>query len=116
MKVRQHIEQDLVVLEPVGEVDIYTVGGLRAALAECLETGQLQIVVDLAGVTFMDSSGLGVLAGGLKKVRPAGGSLWLVGPSRMLRRMLESTGLSKVVDVYDSVDELVAARVTESVD
>ncbi|QWZ10076.1 STAS domain-containing protein [Nocardioides panacis] len=116
MVVRQHTERGLRVLAPAGEVDVYTVGGLRDALSECLAAGDLRIVVDLTDVTFMDSSGLGVLVGGLKKVNSVGGSLRLVGPSSMLRRMLKTTGLTRVFDLYDSLADLLATEPAEALD
>jgi anti-sigma B factor antagonist len=106
--VTSRIEQDRVVVAPDGEVDVYTVTHLRAALVECLDAGRVHIVVDLAAVTFMDSSGLGVLLGALKRVRADGGSMCLVGPTTTMHRVLRSTGLTKVFAVYDSLDELLA--------
>src|SRR4051812_3343235 len=68
-------EGELVILEPVGELDVYTAGDLRATLTDLVGQGHVQLVVDLDAVTFMDSSGLDVLVGALKSARARGGSL-----------------------------------------
>src|SRR5205809_2369992 len=69
---------DHTVLEVRGEVDVYTAPRLRERLIELVEAGARSVVVDLSAVEFLDSTGLGVLVGALKRLRAAGGSLALV--------------------------------------
>ena len=106
MLVKSRIEQDIVVLEPVGELDVFTVEKLRDAFRACVVDGHVDLAVDLGAVTFMDSSGLGVLVGGLKRVRARNGSLRLVRPSPILMQVLSKTGLTSLFGVYDSIDAL----------
>lgn len=79
-----------------GEIDVSTVQDLRRALAHCLDAGCKQITIDAAEVTFIDSTGLAALALTHSAVHPVG-SVTVVNPSRMLRRMLEITGLSPLL-------------------
>ncbi|HZQ56576.1 MAG TPA: STAS domain-containing protein [Acidimicrobiales bacterium] len=81
-----------------GDVDIATAPGLREQL-ERLEAPN--VVVDLSGVTFIDSTGLGVLVGALKRAKEAGGQLTLRSPSRSTRKVLDITGLSQLVAIED---------------
>ncbi len=61
-----------------GEVDLYSASALKETVYEILDSGASSIILDMTGLEFMDSSGLGVLVGTLKRVRSAGGSLWLI--------------------------------------
>ena len=70
--------------------------------------GSYNIVIDLEAVEFLDSTGLGVLVGGLKKVRAHDGSLELVCSQERLLKIFRITGLAKVFVIHDSVDPSVA--------
>jgi anti-sigma B factor antagonist len=96
------------VLAVQGEVDVYTAPQFREQLIQLVDQGHRQIVVDLEGVEFLDSTGLGVLVGGLKRVRSQDGDLSLVCTQRRILKVLEITGLTKVFDIHDSVDAAVA--------
>jgi anti-sigma B factor antagonist len=96
------------VLAVAGEVDVATVPRLREQLHSLVAQGRHHIVVDLEGVDFLDSTGLGVLVGALKRVRTNGGELALVCTQSRIRKVFEVTGLTKVFSLYDSVDEAVA--------
>ena len=95
------------VLSVTGEVDVYTAPQFREQLIELVDQGQRKIVVDLQGVEFLDSTGLGVLVGGLKRVRSHDGDLALVCTQRRILKVLEITGLTKVFTIHDSVDAAV---------
>jgi anti-sigma B factor antagonist len=93
-----------------GEIDVYTAPQLRERLIELVEGGQQHIVVDMEQVEFLDSTGLGVLVGGLKRVRAQDGSLRLVCGQERILKIFRITGLEKVFGIYPSVDEAVAAN------
>ncbi len=93
------------VLSVRGEVDVYTAPKFRERLIELVSDGKHRIIVDLEGVDFLDSTGLGVLVGALKRVRANGGELALVCTSPRIRKVFEVTGLTKVFSLYDTVDE-----------
>jgi anti-sigma B factor antagonist len=100
------------VLAVSGEVDVATVPRLREQLHGLAAQGDNSIVVDLDGVEFLDSTGLGVLVGALKRVRSSGGDLHLICTQPRIRKVFEVTGLTKVFSIYDSVDEAVAGGTT----
>ncbi len=83
-----------VVVRASGEVDIQTSPVLGDHLQQVLNDGAESVVVDLAGVTFLDSTGLSVLVAGLKRCQEAGGTLRVVAPRPHVRRIFEVTGLT----------------------
>ena len=97
------------VLTVRGEVDVYTAPKLREKLVELVAKGRYHIVVDLEAVDFLDSTGLGVLVGGLKRVRSHGGDLVLVCTHQRIIKVFEITGLTKVFKIHDSLEAAAGA-------
>jgi len=97
-----------VVLVVRGEVDIATAPKLREKLVELASQGAKQVVVDLDGVDFLDSTGLGVLIGGMKRLRGLDGDLTLVCTQPRILKVFEITGLNRAFSIYESVDAAVA--------
>lgn len=97
------------VLAVHGEVDVYTAPRLREKLVELVAQGNYQIVVDLDSVDFLDSTGLGVLVGGLKRLRTHGGDMTLVCTHQRILKVFEITGLTKVFAIHDTLDAAVEA-------
>jgi anti-sigma B factor antagonist len=93
------------ILEVEGEIDAHTAPQLKGAIAALLDQGGVDLVADLDQVTFMDSTGLGVLVGALKRVREQGGELRIVCSRRAILRILEITGLDKVIPLYSALGE-----------
>jgi len=85
-----------------GEIDVYTAPKLRDKITELVGDGHYHLVVDLEAVEFLDSTGLGVLVGGLKKVRSYDGSLRLVCTQERLLKIFRITGLAKVFVIMDA--------------
>jgi len=85
----------------MGEVDVATAPQMRDILYSLLADGHHTLTIDLAPMTFIDSTGLGVLVGVLKRAREAGGNVILKSPRRSVRKVLEISGLSKIVDIVD---------------
>ncbi|HZD64868.1 MAG TPA: STAS domain-containing protein [Acidimicrobiales bacterium] len=100
------------VCRPVGELDAYTVGQFRQALADLAATPRL--VIDLAGVPFVDSAGLGALIGGIRRVRELGGDVAVSCNRPTLVRLLRTTGFDRIVTVVGTVEEAVAALANEA--
>jgi len=72
--------------------------------------GSYQLVVNLGKVGFLDSTGLGVLVGGLRRVRAHDGSLDLVCTQQPILKIFRITGLTEVFGIYETVDQAIAAR------
>jgi anti-sigma B factor antagonist len=97
------------VVQVVGEIDVYTAPQLRERLDAEIDAGRYDLVVDLTGVSFMDSTGLGVLVGRLKQIRLNDGSMRLVCSHDRVLKVFVITGLDKVFAIYPTVGEAVAA-------
>ena len=94
---------DRTVVTVGGEIDVYTAPKLRDKITELVNAGHHDLLVDMEKVEFLDSTGLGVLVGGLKKVRAHDGSLDLVCTQERLLKIFRITGLAKVFVIHDAV-------------
>ncbi len=90
-----------------GEVDLYTAPEFKQQLLDVIGRGGSEVVVDFSDTTFIDSTTLGVLVGGVKRLRPNGGQLTLVCADRNITKIFEITGLNKVFPIYDTRAEAV---------
>lgn len=97
------------IIDLEGEVDIYTSPLLREALLDAIETGAKQIVLNLRRIDYFDSTGLGILVGGVKRLREMGGMLRLCEPQPRVTKLLRATDLDTVIDIYGSEQEALAA-------
>lgn len=93
------------VLTLVGEVDMTTAPELRQQLADLFGQGVRSVVVDLGGVTFLDSSGLGALVAAHHEFAGDSGQLKLAAATAQVQRILHITRLGSVLALYDTVDE-----------
>jgi anti-sigma B factor antagonist len=98
------------VVEVSGEIDVYTAPRLRETLVSLVDAGNYRLIVDMERVEFLDSTGLGVLVGGLKRVRAHDGGIDLVCTQGRILRIFRITGLSKVFNIYDTVEEALASH------
>ncbi len=98
---------DRTVVEVGGEIDVYTAPKLREQLVELVNDGSYHLVVDMEGVDFLDSTGLGVLVGGLKRVRAHEGSLRLVCTQERILKIFRITGLTKVFPIHSTVEDAI---------
>jgi anti-sigma B factor antagonist len=96
-------EDGIRILVVRGEVDLSTSERLKEAVYSCLEGGTGNLVVDLNGLEFMDTTGLGALVAGLKRARQGGGDMALVCNRGHLLKIFSLTGLDKVFSIYDNL-------------
>jgi anti-sigma B factor antagonist len=96
------------VVEVRGELDLSTSDELRSALDGAFDTEPPRVAVDLTGVTFMDSSSLGVLVATLERARERDGELRLVGVQGSPAKVIALTGLDSAFTIEDSIDDLPA--------
>jgi len=115
LKVHQEITPEgYAVCRPVGELESFTVSQFREALAEVASSGCL--LIDLSGVAFIDSAGLGALIGGIRHTRELGGRVAVACSRPTLVRLLKTTGFDRVVTVADSLANAAAALASEGGD
>jgi anti-sigma B factor antagonist len=88
------------VISLAGEVDLYTAPELKTQLLEVIGNGAKDVIVDFTDTTFIDSTTLGVLVGGVKRLRPNGGRLSIVCSDRNITKIFEITGLDRVFTIY----------------
>lgn len=96
---------DYTVLRPTGDLDVYTVGSLRDALGRMVDDDSPKVVVDLDQVPFMDSSGLGALMGGVRRLRESGGDLAIACTREQHLKLFTITGFGEGVSIAPTVDE-----------
>ena len=106
------VDSETHVIELGGEVDLYTAPEFKERLLQLIEGGKSRVVVDLSKATFIDSTTLGVLVGGVKRLRPTGGSLALVCSDPNIIKIFEITGLDRVFPIHSSRDEALSALAT----
>lgn len=104
------VDENTSVITLDGEVDVYTAPQLKQQIITMLDNNITNVVVDLTNVEYLDSTALGVLIGGLKRLRERDGSLNLVCPNPRIRRIFEITGLDKIFDMYQSQNEALGAE------
>ncbi len=110
LKLGHYAKDGIEVIDVQGEIDMYTAPRLRELLIDLVSQGSYQLVVNLDKVGFLDSTSLGVLVGGLKRVRAHDGSLDLVCTQQRILKIFRITGLTEVFGIYETVDQAIAAR------
>lgn len=108
LRLRHRVEGEVTVVHPGGEVDVFTAPLLREFLLELLEGGARRLVVDLSGVSFLDSTGLAVLVGIWQRVRYHEGSFALAGANARVSQVLHTTRLAQPLRLHDTVQEAIA--------
>src|SRR5262245_51012544 len=103
----EQLSDDVYVISLTGEVDLYTAPEFKEQLVDVIGKGASTVVVDLTETTFIDSTTLGVLVGGVKRLRPEGGQLVLVCSDRNITKIFEITGLDKVFPIHATLAEAV---------
>lgn len=88
-----------------GEVDVYTAPSLKARLVELIDDDCTSIILDLEKVTFIDSSGLGVLVGALRRAREKGGAVRIICTRDSVLKIFRITGLDKVFPIFSDAAE-----------
>ena len=96
-EIRREEKHALVLLS--GELDASTAGQLYEQLAELTRDGVVHVDLDLSGLEFMDSTGLSVVVAEHKRTNASGGELMILSPQSQVRRLLEITGLTGILQI-----------------
>lgn len=89
------------VVRPRGELDLATAPAFRQSLVDAIDSGAVRVVVDMSEVTFIDSTGLGVLVGAIKRARASGAELVALSAAPSIRKVFEITGIDHVLRAGD---------------
>ena len=98
-----------VIVAVTGSVDSLTSGALSDSLTEQIEGGASQLVIDMTGVDYISSAGLRSLLGAMKLARQQGGDFRLAGVREFVLKVLELSGFTGIMKLYDDVDQAVAS-------
>ena len=98
-------DNGIMVVAPTGRLDVAGAPALKEAISEVVKNGPPRIVIDMEGVSFVDSTGLGSVISALKQVRGSQGELRLAAPNQQARVVLELTTLDRVFPYYATVEE-----------
>ena len=109
LKLGHYNKAGIEVIDAVGEIDVYTAPRLRELIIDLVNKKNYHLVVNLEKVDFLDSTGLGVLVGGLKRVRAHDGSLHLVCTQERILKIFRISGLTKVFGIHATVNEAIRA-------
>ncbi|MDP9111823.1 MAG: STAS domain-containing protein [Candidatus Eremiobacteraeota bacterium] len=104
-------EGESYVVDLDGEIDVYTSPKVKDAIGDLIDKGHYNLVINLEKVRYIDSTGLGVLIGGLKRVREHGGTVNLVCTNPQIKKIFDITGLVKIFGIYDDEDAAMKALV-----
>jgi anti-sigma B factor antagonist len=108
ISVSQTTAGDVPIVAVSGEVDVYSAPALKDNITEILQSGVTTLIVDLSGVAFLDSTGLGALVEARAATSDAGGSLPLVCSQERILKLFTITGLDGVFTIYPSIGDAVA--------
>jgi anti-sigma B factor antagonist len=106
MQIATTPDSDRYVITVSGEVDLASSPVLDTAIIAAIESGSSSLVIDLTDVSFMDSSGLGVIVRGLKRCREADKDLDLVITNERVLKVFGITGLDQVIPIHDSIEDI----------
>ena len=107
LKIQQNrLDDGSPILSLNGTLDIGSVSQLRGELRRLIEENHSRVIVDVDGLDYLDSSGLGVLVGALARIREKGGDLPVIVSQPKNRRVFDITKLSYVFPLYSNLDEL----------
>lgn len=108
MKVDFRQEKNTLVAKVSGELDMLSAGPFRAKVEAALDKGEARnLVLNFSEVSFIDSSGLGVLLGRYKRLSSEGGRIAISGAAPQVKRILELSGIMRIMNTYPSEEEAI---------
>jgi len=97
----QDVPGNVIILTPIGEVDIYTSPVLKEKINSLIEHNSRRILIDLSHLEYIDSTGIGVIRSSLNQIHSCNGDIRLLSPTVLVKRMLELTNVDRIARVYD---------------
>jgi anti-sigma B factor antagonist len=106
----QAVDDQTALVTASGELDLYSAPELKERVTRWIDLGRTRIVIDMSEATFIDSTAIGVLVGGLRRVQELGGSLELVCVHKDILRVLDIVGLDQVFAIHESREDALASQ------
>ncbi|MBA5850913.1 anti-sigma F factor antagonist [Clostridium sp. cel8] len=108
MNLKFQIKEDMLIVHMIGELDHHSAEEVRNKIDDAIEKDNLnKLILDFSSVSFMDSSGIGVVIGRYKKLNLRGGKVCIVNVIDSVKRVFELSGMFKIIKLYDSIDQAV---------
>jgi anti-sigma B factor antagonist len=104
------VGSDCALIRVAGEIDVFTASQLRETVVDLIASGVAHVVADLRAVDFLDSTGLGAIVGGHKRLRTIDGSLILAASPDRILRLFRITGLDQAFSLSPSVPSAIASE------
>jgi anti-sigma B factor antagonist len=101
----RQVDIGVTVVAPTGRLDVAGAPALKDAISEVVKNGPPRVVLDMEGISFVDSTGLGSVIAALKQIRSSQGDLRLAAPNQQVRVVLELTTLDRVFPYFSTVEE-----------
>ncbi|HOJ50793.1 MAG TPA: STAS domain-containing protein [Spirochaetota bacterium] len=105
MEINQRTANDVVILDINGEIDLYNAPDIKDTIKNLIDSGKRQVIINLEKVSYIDSSGIGVLISSLSNLKKVGGALKIINVYASVKKVFELTKLTSFFEIYDSEEE-----------
>jgi anti-sigma B factor antagonist len=105
MKLDRRELEEIVIYDLDGDFDSRSAGPAKEEIRTAIMNGDKSVIINLEGVSYIDSAGLGTLVSALKTAKENEGNVWLAGLTAQVKMVVELTRLHHVFDIYENVDE-----------
>lgn len=109
MEINRRESGDIVIFDINGEIDLYNAPEIKEKIKDEMNKGKVNIIINLDKVSYIDSSGIGVLISSLSNLKKVGGALKLINVYASVRKVFELTKLTSFFDIYDNESDAIAA-------
>lgn len=109
MDITKKTKGDIVILEIVGEIDLYNAPEIKDIISKLIEERSYNVIIDLEKVSYIDSSGIGALISSLSNLKKYHGGLKIINVYASVRKVFELTKLTSFFEIYDSEEEAIAS-------
>ena len=107
MDITKKTHEDIVILEIVGEIDLYNAPEIKDIISKLIEERSYNVIIDLEKVSYIDSSGIGALISSLSNLKKYHGGLKIINVYASVRKVFELTKLTSFFEIYDSEKEAI---------
>jgi len=109
MDISSRVRGDVVILDISGEIDLYNAPEIKDAINKLIEQKKYNVIINLKGVSYIDSSGIGALISSLSNLKKYQGGLKIINVFASVKKVFELTKLTSFFEIYDSAEEAVKA-------